>query len=99
MYGLKIQAAASWAWARASTNASSYATLAELNVDTVPPTLSPIPGTPLGESALMTPHDALKSVALFRSCALTAHITIAGGRERVLGDYQPGRPWPGPTGS
>lgn len=75
------------------------ATLAELGVDTVPLNfLSPIPGTPLGESALMTPHDALKSVALFRFMLPTAHITIAGGRERVLGDYQSWLPLAGANG-
>lgn len=75
------------------------ATLAELGVDTVPLNfLSPIPGTPLGQSPLLTPHDALKSVALFRFMLPTAHITIAGGRERVLGDYQSWLPLAGANG-
>lgn len=64
-------------------------TLAGLGVDTVPLNfLNPIPGTPLENMPLLSPHDALKSVALFRVLLPRARITIAGGRERVLGDYQ-----------
>lgn len=75
------------------------ATLAELGVDTVPLNfLSPIPGTPLQDSALLSPHDALKSVALFRFMLPRAGITIAGGRERVLGDYQSWLPLAGANG-
>lgn len=75
------------------------ATLADLDVNTVPLNfLSPIPGTPLGESSLMTPHDALKSVALFRFMLPTADLTIAGGRDLVLGDYQSWLPLAGANG-
>jgi biotin synthase len=75
------------------------ATLAELDVDTVPLNfLSPIPGTPLQDSPLLSPHDALKSVALFRFMLPRANITIAGGRERVLGDYQSWLPLAGANG-
>jgi biotin synthase len=75
------------------------ATLAELDVDTVPLNfLSPIPGTPLQDSPLLSPHDALKSVALFRFMLPRASITIAGGRERVLGDYQSWLPLAGANG-
>lgn len=75
------------------------ATLAELHADTVPINfLSPIPGTPLEKSPLLTPHDALKSVALFRFMLPKANITIAGGREAVLGDYQSWLPLAGANG-
>lgn len=75
------------------------ATLAGLEVDTVPLNfLSPIPGTPLQDSPLLSPHDALKSVALFRFMLPRASITIAGGRERVLGDYQSWLPLAGANG-
>jgi biotin synthase len=75
------------------------ATLAELDVDTVPLNfLSPIPGTPLQDSPLLSPHDALKSVALFRFMLPRASITVAGGRERVLGDYQSWLPLAGANG-
>ncbi|SFL73361.1 biotin synthase [Desulfomicrobium norvegicum] len=75
------------------------ATLAELDVDTVPLNfLSPIAGTPLQDSPLLSVHDALKSVALFRFMLPKASITIAGGRERVLGDYQSWLPLAGANG-
>lgn len=75
------------------------ATLAGLGVDTVPLNfLCPIPGTPLQDSPLLSPHDALKSVALFRFMLPRASITIAGGRERVLGDYQSWLPLAGANG-
>lgn len=74
-------------------------TLAELDVDTVPLNfLVPIPGTPLEKQSLLTPHDALKSVALFRLMLPKADITIAGGREQVLGDYQSWLPLAGANG-
>jgi len=75
------------------------ATLRELGVDTVPLNfLNPIPGTPLGDMELLTPHDALKSVALFRLMLPGADITVAGGREKVLGDYQSWLPLAGANG-
>ncbi len=75
------------------------ATLAELQVDTVPLNfLSPIMGTPLQDSPILSPHDALKSVALFRFMLPRANITIAGGREKVLGDYQSWLPLAGANG-
>jgi len=75
------------------------ATLAELKVDTVPLNfLNPIPGTPLQDSPLLSPHDALKSVALFRFMLPNAGITVAGGREKTLGDYQSWLPLAGANG-
>jgi len=83
----------------AMDEAGLAATLAELAVDTVPLNfLNPIPGTPLQDTPLLTPHDALKSVALFRLMLPDAGITIAGGRERVLGDYQSWLPLAGANG-
>jgi len=74
-------------------------TLQNLLVDTVPLNfLSPIKGTPLENSRLLTPHDALKSIALFRFMLPQVNITIAGGRERVLGDYQSWLPLAGANG-
>lgn len=75
------------------------AILAELGVDTVPLNfLSPIPGTPLQDSPLLSPHDALKSVAVIRFMLPGANITVAGGRERILGDYQSWLPLAGANG-
>ena len=74
-------------------------TLAELGVDTVPLNfLNPIPGTPLQDMELLTPHDALKSVALFRLMLPDTDITVAGGREKLLGDYQSWLPLAGANG-
>lgn len=74
-------------------------TLAGLGVDTVPLNfLNPIPGTPLQDMGILSPHDALKSVALFRLMLPDADITVAGGRERVLGDYQSWLPLAGANG-
>lgn len=65
------------------------AILADLKVQTIPLNfLNPIAGTPLGNTRIMSVHDALKSIALFRFMLADKNITIAGGRERVLGDYQ-----------
>lgn len=75
------------------------ATLAEEKVESVPLNfLNPIPGTPLEHAPLLCVHDALKSVALFRFMLPRADITIAGGRERVLGEYQSWLPLAGANG-
>lgn len=64
-------------------------TLKELGVDCIPLNfLNPIPGTRLEHQPLMTPMDALKSIALFRLINPTKDITICGGREVTLKDYQ-----------
>lgn len=64
-------------------------TLRDLEVDRVPLNfLTPIPKTPLAGQPLLPPAHALKSIALFRLLLPRAGITIAGGRSRVLGDYQ-----------
>ncbi|GAB1409449.1 biotin synthase BioB [Desulfovibrionales bacterium] len=74
-------------------------TLRELAVDTVPLNfLRPIAGTRLADTPPLSVHDALKSVALFRYMLPQARITIAGGREFVLGDYQSWLPLAGANG-
>ncbi len=50
--------------------------------------LDPRPGTPLGDSTLLSPREALQAIALFRLVMPSAWIRLAGGRERVLGELQ-----------
>src|SRR5262249_8541893 len=50
--------------------------------------LDPRPGTPLGDSPLLSPRAALQAIALFRLVLPSAWIRLAGGRERVLGELQ-----------
>ena len=50
--------------------------------------LDPRPGTPLGDSSLLSPREALQAIALFRLVMPSAWIRLAGGRERVLGELQ-----------
>ncbi len=64
-------------------------TLRSLEVDTIPINfLNPIPGTRLADSDLVSPFDALKSIALFRFINPDKNITICGGREITLQDFQ-----------
>jgi biotin synthase len=64
-------------------------TLRELNVDSIPINfLNPIPGTKLENRPLLTPMAALKCIALFRLINPEKDITICGGREVTLKDYQ-----------
>jgi len=64
-------------------------TLRELDVDSIPLNfLNPIPGTRMENASLMPPMEALKCIALFRIINPDRDITICGGRERVLGDFQ-----------
>ncbi len=63
-------------------------TLSELEVDSIPLNfLIPIPGTPLEGQKLLSPRDALVTIAIFRFACPKAELRLAGGRERVLGDY------------
>jgi len=63
--------------------------LRELDVDVVPINfLHPIPGTPLGRSAPLSPSEALRAIALFRFVLPDKVIKVCGGREYVLGDFQ-----------
>jgi len=64
-------------------------TLRELNVDSIPINfLNPIPGTRMENRPLLPPMDALKCIALFRLINPEKDITICGGREVTLRDYQ-----------
>jgi biotin synthase len=63
-------------------------TLSDLKVDSIPLNfLIPIKGTPLGERETLTPKEALTIIAIFRFANPTSEIRLAGGRERILGDY------------
>jgi biotin synthase len=50
--------------------------------------LDPRPGTPLGETELLSAREALQVIALFRLVLPRTWIRLAGGRERVLGELQ-----------
>lgn len=64
-------------------------TLKALNVTRIPINfLNPIAGTRLENQSPMDPMDALKSIALFRFINPQTDITICGGREHTLKDYQ-----------
>ena len=63
--------------------------LRELDVDAIPINfLHPIPGTRLGDRLPLAPLEALACIALFRFVHPHRDITIAGGREFTLGDFQ-----------
>ena len=64
-------------------------TLRDLNVDSIPINfLNPIPGTRLENRPLLTPMEALQCIALVRLINPEKDITIGGGREVTLRDYQ-----------
>ncbi len=64
-------------------------TLKELDVDSIPINfLNPIPGTRMESRQLLLPTEALKSIALFRFINPEKDMTICGGREITLRDYQ-----------
>jgi len=64
-------------------------TIRELEVESIPINfLNPIPGTKLEASPLVAPMDALKCIALFRLVNPEKDISICGGREITLRDYQ-----------
>ena len=64
-------------------------TLKELDVDSVPINfLNPIQGTRLQDRPLLSPIEALKSIALVRFILPDKDITICGGREITLKDFQ-----------
>ncbi len=64
-------------------------TLKELDVDSIPINfLNPIPGTRMENRSLLPPMEALKSIAIFRFINPDKDITICGGREKTLGDFQ-----------
>jgi biotin synthase len=64
-------------------------TLRELDVDSVPLNfLNPIEGTRLAGSRLITPHECLVTIALYRLLLPNRKITVCGGREQNLRDLQ-----------
>ena len=63
--------------------------LRDLAVDTVPINfLNPIPGTPMGDTAKMSPLECLRCLAVARFILPGADIKSAGGREVCLRDLQ-----------
>jgi biotin synthase len=63
--------------------------LREMDVDAIPINfLNPIQGTPLGNRIPMPPFEALACIALFRMIHPRREITICGGREKTLKDFQ-----------
>jgi len=64
-------------------------TLKDLDVDSVPINfLNPIQGTRLQDRPLLPPMEALKVIALYRYIFPRKDITICGGREATLKDFQ-----------
>ncbi|RLC27122.1 MAG: biotin synthase BioB [Deltaproteobacteria bacterium] len=64
-------------------------TLKELDVDSIPINfLNPIPGTRMENRSLLPPMEALKCIAVFRFINPAKDITVCGGREKTLGDFQ-----------
>lgn len=64
-------------------------TLRDLEVDSIPLNfLNPIKGTRMENSPLLPPMEALKSISIFRIINPEKDITICGGRERTLKDFQ-----------
>lgn len=64
-------------------------TLSELAVDSVPLNfLNPIEGTPLANQRDLTPMDCLRIIALFRYFLPRTPISVCGGREPNLREFQ-----------
>ncbi len=64
-------------------------TLAELEVDSVPLNfLNPVDGTPLEGKHLLTPMDCIRIVALMRYLMPKVRLSVCGGRETNLREYQ-----------
>jgi biotin synthase len=64
-------------------------TLRELDVDSVPINfLSPVPGTPLEGTQQLTPLDCVRVICLYRYLLPNKLITICGGREKNLREFQ-----------
>ena len=72
-------------------------TLKALDIDTIPINfLNPIAGTKMESMELVSPLDAIKIIALVRIINPEKNITICGGRETTLKDFQP---WIFPAGT
>ncbi len=64
-------------------------TLSELDVDSVPLNfLNPVAGTPLADNQLLTPLDCLRIITLYRHLLPRKRITVCGGREKNMRDFQ-----------
>jgi len=64
-------------------------TLRDLDVDGIPLNfLNPVAGTKMEQRPLLSPMEALKSIALVRFVNPTKDILICGGREITLKDFQ-----------
>jgi biotin synthase len=64
-------------------------TLRDLEVDSIPLNfLAPVAGTPLGGRRDLTPMDCLRIIALFRFLMPDRHISVCGGREINLREFQ-----------
>lgn len=64
-------------------------TLRELQVDSVPINfLAPVAGTPLAGQNQLTPMDCLRIIALYRYVLPERQISVCGGRELNLGEFQ-----------
>lgn len=63
--------------------------LAELDPHEVPMNfLNPRPGTPMGDREMVSPLEAIRTIALFRLIMPAATLRYGGGRELTLGDLQ-----------
>jgi len=64
-------------------------TLRELAVDSVPLNfLNPVQGTPLQDTRLLNPMDCLRIICLYRYLLPDKRITVCGGREINLREFQ-----------
>jgi biotin synthase len=64
-------------------------TIRELDVDSVPLNfLNPVPGTPLERQNDLAPLDCLRIIALFRYLLPNKRISVCGGREKNLREFQ-----------
>ena len=64
-------------------------TLRELDVDSVPLNfLNPIPGTPLADMRDLAPLDCIRIIAMFRYLLPLKRISVCGGREANLREFQ-----------
>ncbi len=72
-------------------------TLKKLDIDTIPINfLNPVAGTKMESMELLSPMDAIKIIALVRIINPEKNITICGGREITLKDFQS---WVFPAGT
>lgn len=63
--------------------------LRDLDVTAIPCNfLTPIPGTPLGESDRLSPFEALRILAVYRFMHPARQIYVCGGREKTLGAWR-----------